>query len=419
MKTTTHCFPLLIALGIILALTSTAFAQSPLVELTNFENVNTNALGTPFGSWTYASMNPGSNSFDVHATNYGGVYDPLSPYANATGCSNIVLTINWTNTSSTPNTSGDGFILTIGDVHTSQLVYQFYNLPTGQYVVTRALYPADIVQGSGTLDLTAISYIFPQGDSGPSGYSEQWQDLKLAGAMTNVEILTFHNYHQDAQYGAWANGNSPTIVVGPTNWTVTATGGGSDWVYLGGPNGLCNGAGQTNLALTVDISGLSAGAIINPYVELLDTDGTDYVYTWYNLSNGHYVLSKPVQSPTTINAPGSTNGLDLAHIRHSHIGVDTGGLQTRYTISFDDLSLTSAAPPPPTIVITSESYDPQAQAFTLTWTSTYNQYYSVLSTSDLTVPMSAISVNIPSGGTTTTTTVSAVGNAGFFQIQQQ
>jgi hypothetical protein len=128
----------------------------------------------------------------------------------------------------------------------------------------------------------------------------------------------------------------------------------------------------------------------------------------------------PAQTPTAKNNNGSIPGLNLAKLQHSHIGVDTGGLQTHYTISFEDLSLTSTAPPAPTILITSESYNPQTQEFNLTWTSTPGQYYTVLSTSDLSVPMSPLAVNIPSGGSTTSTTVTMPpGDAGFVRIQQQ
>jgi hypothetical protein len=422
MKHPTTWFPVSLAVAAGLALATSAFADAPLVTLTTFDNANMATLGSPYGSWTLANMTAGPTSFDIKSPGaFGGVYFPFSPYANALGCSNIVLTVNWTNTSVSPASSGDGIILVIGDVTANtELGYQWYNLPSGHYVLTKPLYPPDFITKGSTLDLANISYVHLQGDGG-SPYSIQWQDLKLAGVMTNVEIFTFGNYNQDAQYAAWANGSSPspTIVAGPTNWTITATGGGSDWVFLGGPKGLCNGAGQSNIALTVTISGLAAGAIINPFVRLIDQDGTDYIYTWYSLGNGHYVLNMPVQSPTAINAAGGTAGLNLSKLNDSHIGVDTGGLPTQYTISFENLSLTRTEPPPTPINIISQSYDRVGGQFTLTWTSLAGQYYTVLSTTDLSVPMTPVMVNIPSGGTTTTTSVPLSGDVGFFRIQQQ
>ena len=415
MKQITKRFALAMAfaIGLVLA-TGSALAD---VTLTTFDNVNTGNLGSPYGSWTPADLTATSTGFDVTSPGgFGGVYFPLASTVNATSTSNIVLTVNWTNTSSSPPSSGDGVILVIGDINTTQLIYQWYNLPTGRYVLTKPLYPPD--GGSGTLDLSNITYVHLQGDGG-SAYSIQWQNLDLAGAMTSVEVLTFDNYHQDALYGAWAGGNGATMISGPTNWTVTATGGGSDWVYLGGPNGVCDGAGQSNIVLTVTISGVPAGDVINPYVELLDEDGTDYTYTWDSLTNGQYVLTMPAQSPTRVNAAG-TPGLNLAKLQHSHIGVDTGGQPTQYTISFDDLSLSTPVTSPPAIQITSQSYNPQTRQLTLTWTSNPNASYTILSTSTLQASMSPLTINIPSGGATTTTTVTMpAGNSGFVQVQQQ
>lgn len=394
--------------GLVLAANS-ALAD---VNLTTFENVNVSNLG-PYGSWTTANMADGSTGLDLTSPGgFGGVYFPFSSTINATGTSNIVLTVDWTNSTAS---SSEGFIIVLGDIHTTQLGYQFYGLPTGRYVVSKAIYPPDF--SPGTLDLSNITYVHLQGD-GSAPYSIQWQNLALAGAMTNVEVLTFDNYHQNAVYGAWASG--ATTSVGPTNWTVTAIGGGSDWVYLGGPDGVCNGAGQSNIVLTVTVSGVGAGEIINPFVELIDSDSSDYTYTWYNLTNGQYSLTMPVQSPTTINAAGSTPGLNLAKLQHSHIGVDTGGQPTQYTISFDDLSLATPVVSAPTIQITSQSYNPQTHQLTLTWTSSPTKSYTILSTSNLQTPMSPLSANISSGGATTTTTVTLpVGNSGFVKVEQQ
>ena len=402
------------ALAAGLALISTSgFAN---VNITTFDNVNVGNLGSPYGSWNPGDFTAGPISFDVGSpTGFGGVYYPLPSTVNATGTSNIVLTVNWTNSSASPASSGDGIILVIGDINTTQLIYQWYNLPTGRYVLTKPLYPAD--SGSGTLDLANITYVHLQGDGG-SAYSIEWQNLDLAGAMTSVEVLPFDNYHQDGIYGAWASG--ATTVAGPTNWTVTATGGGSDWVYLGGPHGVCNGTGQSNVVLSVTISGVGFGQVVNPYVELLDEDGTDYTYTWYSLTNGQYVLTMPAQSPTTINVAGSTAGLNLGKLQHSHIGVDTGGQPTSYTISFNDLSLSTPVTTPTNIQITSQSYNPQTHQMALTWTSSPNQSYTILSTSSLQTPMSPLSVGILSGGTTTSTTVTMpAGNSGYVQVKQQ
>src|SRR5438309_10721524 len=79
MKPSTPCFSLSIGLAAGLALATSALADTPLVTVTTFDNVNTSPpFGPPYGSWTPASINAGPTSFDVHATGFGGVYDPLS-----------------------------------------------------------------------------------------------------------------------------------------------------------------------------------------------------------------------------------------------------------------------------------------------------------------------------------------------------
>src|SRR5579859_6415234 len=81
------------------------------VNLTTFDNVNTGNLGSPYGSWTPASLMAGPTSFNVTSSGgFGGVYYPLPATVNATGTSNIVLTVNWTNTSASPPSSGDGVV---------------------------------------------------------------------------------------------------------------------------------------------------------------------------------------------------------------------------------------------------------------------------------------------------------------------
>jgi hypothetical protein len=57
-------------------------------------------------------------------------------------------------------------------------------------------------------------------------------------------------------------------------------------------------------------------------------------------------------------------------------------------------------------VITSWSYDPNTQEFTLTWTSIPGANYALQSAGNITDPFTDLATDIPSGGSTTTATVS-------------
>ncbi len=71
-------------------------------------------------------------------------------------------------------------------------------------------------------------------------------------------------------------------------------------------------------------------------------------------------------------------------------------------------------------VITSYSYDPTTHQFTLTWTSQTGANYTVQSSANLASGFTSLVTNIPSGGSTTTTTVTMPdGNAGFLRILVQ
>ena len=223
----------------------------------------------------------------------------------------------------------------------------------------------------------------------------------------NTTITDFHNFTSDALYGSWS---SATIVSGPTSYQITASGYGSNWKYL--PVSAIGN--ETNLELTVTLSG-GGGGFLGPIVTLVDTSGREYNYAWYGRPLGSLVLTSPISSPTSTAGPAGP--LDIAHLNGIHMQLDPSSYGGSYTISWQNLRLLG---PPPSIRITSQSYDPGAQNFTLTWSSSPGQSYTVLYSSDLSVAMAPLAVNIPSGGSSTTTTVSLPnGNVGFLRIKLQ
>jgi len=166
-----------------------------------------------------------------------------------------------------------------------------------------------------------------------------------SSALADATISSFDNYTSDALYGSWS---SATIVSGATNYSITATNYGSNYKYIGFP--VINGAGNTTVQLTVTLSGApAADGKLGPLIQLIDGDGTTYAYRWYGQTLGHHVLTMPVNSPSAILAAGSTPGLDLTTLTHSHLELDPStytGAGAWYTVSWEDLSLIGAVAPP-------------------------------------------------------------------------
>ena len=162
----------------------------------------------------------------------------------------------------------------------------------------------------------------------------------LAGeASAATTITTFDNFNSDALYPSWALPSS-TIVSGPTSYSITATGYGSNYKYIGDP--AIAGAGNTHIELTVALSGpQAADGHLGPIVGVIDGDGTHYNYAWYGQLLGNHVLTMAVESPTWIAAAGGAPGLDLNTLTHMHMQLDPGGFGTQgqYTVEWQNLQL--------------------------------------------------------------------------------
>jgi hypothetical protein len=231
-------------------------------------------------------------------------------------------------------------------------------------------------------------------------------------AVADTTISTFDNFNLDGLFASWA---SATVVSDSTGYSITASGYGSGYKALS-PN--LDATGETKLELTVTLSGngASSAPISGPIVSLVDADGTFYNYAWYGQTAGTHVLTASLSAPTFMSAPGTVPGLDLSSLAFFHLQDDPGSYQGQYTIEFELLRLTGAPP----LTITSQFYDPSTQQFTLTWTSRPGNSYSILSTSDLGSPFSALVTNIVSAGISTTNTVSMpAGASGFLRVEQE
>jgi hypothetical protein len=241
--------------------------------------------------------------------------------------------------------------------------------------------------------------------------------LLVAGVvLADTPLTSFDNFFSDALYASWAAPET-VIVDGPTSYSITATGYGSNYKYLG----IINGLGETNVELTVTLAGPPvADGLLGPIISLVDGDGTYVNYAFFGQTLGQHVLNAPLSAPSWITAPGTTAGLDLTNIQHLHMQMDPGGFGTQgaYTVTWENLRLTGA--PGPIIQLGPQAFNPATSEFTLSWNSIAGKLYTVLYSATVNGSYDTLVPDIPSGGTTTTTTVGMpAGNAGFLRVLQQ
>jgi hypothetical protein len=236
----------------------------------------------------------------------------------------------------------------------------------------------------------------------------------FAGAssvMADTTITSFHDFNLDGLF-AWSDAY---VVSTPTNYSITDTNYGSGYKAI---NPHIDATGETNVELTVTLDG-DAGPtdpVSGPIVSLVDNDGTFYNWAWYGQTKGRHVLTAPLNAPSYTSGNGSVAGLDLSNLAFFHLQDDPGAYHGGYTITFENFRLTGAPGPS----ITAFSYDRGSGQFTLTWTSRLNRMYTVQHTPNLSTTFTPLMTDIPTDGTTTTTTVTVpAGNAGYLRIQEQ
>lgn len=152
-------------------------------------------------------------------------------------------------------------------------------------------------------------------------------------------ITDFNNFFENELYASW-NSTEAIINSGPDSYTVTATGYGSNYTYIGNLGIL--GAGNTHLELDITLSGPpEADGFLGPIITLVDADGSSYNYAWYGQTLGDHLLTKAVTAPTWIGNAGTIPGLDLDMLLHMHMQLDPGeyGAMGPYTVEWKNLNL--------------------------------------------------------------------------------
>ncbi|RIK74011.1 MAG: hypothetical protein DCC67_17165 [Planctomycetota bacterium] len=161
-----------------------------------------------------------------------------------------------------------------------------------------------------------------------------------AGAQ--FPVTDFSYFESNELYASWAS-PSTTIVSGDESYSITATGYGSNYKFIG----VVAATGATHVELEVTLSGPpQADGQLGPIISFVDDDGSYYNYAWFGQTLGDHVLRAPLAAPTWISNPGTTPGLNLDAIPHMHMQLDPAqfGSQGAYTIEWKNLTLITAAP---------------------------------------------------------------------------
>lgn len=237
--------------------------------------------------------------------------------------------------------------------------------------------------------------------------------LTCTTALADTPLATFdENFAMDGLF-AW----SDAIVESTANgYSIIDRGYGSGYKNIT-PN--IDASDETTIELTVRVSGQGAAAnapVSGPIVSLVDTDGTFYNFAWYGRTTGRHVLTAPLSSPTSVQAPGSTPGLNLAALDFFHLQDDPGDFAGTYTIVFERLRLIGA----PAMRIASARLERASNELTITWNSKAGRMYNILYSSNLLTPFEAVQTDIAAeGAATTNSIVLPPGESGFVRVQEQ
>lgn len=231
-----------------------------------------------------------------------------------------------------------------------------------------------------------------------------------SSALAEVELAIFDENFAMSGLFAWSDA---TVVAGANGFSITDTGYGSGWKAI---NPIIDATGHTNLEMTVTLSGPGGDGFLGPIVKLVDGDGTGMDFAWYGRTLGHHVLNRDLLNEGILREAGADSKLDLSTLSFFHLQLDPSTYSGQYTVRFERLRVTGA----PGFVITAQSYNPATREFTLSWSSSPTNTYTILHSPTVTGMFHPLLTGIASGGTSTTNTVTVpMGDSGFLRVQQE
>ena len=173
------------------ALMSTAAADT---TISSFENFNPDGL---FANWASATVVSGPASYSITSSGYGSGYKTISPNIDATGETNIELTVTL---SGTPGASGpiSGPIVSLVDADGTFYNYAWYGQTSGSHVLSASLSSPTFTSAPGSvpgLDLSKLAFFHLQDDPGAyqGQYTITFERLRLTGAPRPLITAQLYN----------------------------------------------------------------------------------------------------------------------------------------------------------------------------------------------------------------------------------
>jgi hypothetical protein len=182
--------------------------------LSTFSDFNLDGV---FQSWTTATVVSGSNSYSITATGFGSGYKALNPNVDATGETNLELSVTLSGTGPA-NAPISGPIVSLVDADGTFYNYAWYGQTAGKHVLRANLGAPTFITATGSvagLDLSKLAFFHLQDDPGTytGQYTIQFELLRLTGAPGLV--ITAESYDTTTQQFSlsWSSRTGMTYTV--------------------------------------------------------------------------------------------------------------------------------------------------------------------------------------------------------------
>jgi hypothetical protein len=198
-----NCFARALATISVLSLVSAATADT---TISTFDNFNLDGL---FPNWQTATIVSGPTAYTITATGFGSGYKDINPNINATGETNIEVTVTLNGTGG-PSDPISGPIVSLVDGDGTYYNYAWYGQTIGTHVLTKSLNSPSFISGVGTtpgLNLATLDFFHLQDDPGAySGqYTISWENFRLTGAPPLMITSSAYNPETQAFTLIWTS----------------------------------------------------------------------------------------------------------------------------------------------------------------------------------------------------------------------
>jgi hypothetical protein len=186
--------------------------------LSTFDNFNLDGL---FASCASATTVSGPTSYAITSSGYGSGYKAINPPIDATGETNVELTVTLSGTGGS-NSPISGPIVSLVDADGTFYNYAWYGQTSGSHVLTAKLGAPSFVSAAGSvpgLDLANLAFFHLQDDPGAYAgqYTITFESLRLTGAPPPAITSQAYDPATQAFTLAWTSraGRSYSILYTP------------------------------------------------------------------------------------------------------------------------------------------------------------------------------------------------------------